>query len=234
MSNLLEVKNLEKKYGKKTILKGLSFQVEKGDILGVLGPNGSGKTTLIKCITGMIRNYKGEILLDGESIGNENRDDIAYLADESFFSRNMTTSFIAKHYNRLFTNFDMEIYKELLNFMHLEEDYRIDTMSKGMREKFSLALVLARKAKLYILDEPIAGVDPLARDQIIDSILANYNPEGAVLITTHQVKDLQNLFNKALFIRDGEKILHKSVDDLIEEYEDDLDSIYKSIYSKGV
>lgn len=234
MSNLLEVKKLTKVYGKNKILDEFSMTLGKGDILGILGPNGSGKTSLIKCIVGLIRNYKGNIYLNGEEIEAYTRNDIAYLPDEDFFDRNMTIDFASEHYSRLFNNFNQEKYEQLLNFMDLNRKYKIETMSKGMREKFYLSLVLSREAKLYILDEPISGVDPLARDKIIESILLNYNPDSSMIITTHQVKDLEKLFNKVLFIKDGKNHLQGDTENLREDYRNDIESIYKIFYKKEV
>ncbi|MBW4827674.1 MAG: ABC transporter ATP-binding protein [Clostridiaceae bacterium] len=232
MGNLVEIKKLSKNYFNKKALDNLDLNIEEGKVLGILGPNGSGKTTLIKILTGLLRQSKGEVLIDGHNVGVYTKSIVSYLPDRNFLYNWMTIEDAFKFYIDFYSDFDLKRGEELLDFMKLGKDMKITSLSKGMTEKLNLTLVLSRKAKLYILDEPIAGVDPVARDQILDAIIKNYDSNSSMIITTHLVRDMENLFDDVAFLKDGGIILKGNAEKLREEKGKSIDEIYKEIFSK--
>lgn len=230
MANILEIKDLTKKYGRKKALNNFSLEVEGGKVIGILGPNGSGKTTLIKLITGLIHQNSGSLLVDGEKVGVYTKEIVSYLPDRNFLYRWMNVKDAINFYNDFYENFDKDKAYRLLEFMELDKDMDIDDMSKGMKERLNLALVLSRKAKLFILDEPIAGVDPVARDKILDAIINNYTDDATLLITTHLVKDMESIFDDVIFLKDGEIALMGNAEDLRNERKMQIDDLYKEIF----
>ncbi|MBP2025609.1 ABC transporter ATP-binding protein [Peptoniphilus stercorisuis] len=231
MANILEINNLTKKYGKKLALNDFSLEAESGKVIGILGPNGSGKTTLIKILTGLIHETSGSVLIDGEKPGAYTKSIISYLPDRNFLYKWMSVKDAINFYNDFFIDFNEKKAYELLEFMNLDKNMAIEDMSKGMKEKLNLSLVLSREAKLYILDEPIAGVDPIARDQILDAIINNYRKESTVLITTHLVKDMESIFDEVIFLSEGQILLSGNADDLRDERKMQIDDLYKDILS---
>lgn len=191
MSELLKITNVTKKYHHFKALNNVSMTLESGKIIGLLGPNGSGKTTLIKIINGLLKDYEGEVLVDGKNVGIDSRKIISYLPDENYFQDWMYIKDVLSIFSDLYEDFDKENCLTLMNRFKLDKGMKIKEMSKGMKEKFQLSLVMSRKAKLYILDEPIAGVDPAAREVILDVILNNYEEDALVLISTHLISDLK-------------------------------------------
>lgn len=232
MNNIVEVKSLTKNYFNKKALNQLDLNIEKGKVVGILGPNGSGKTTLIKILTGLLRESKGEVTIDGYNVGVHTKSIISYLPDRNFLYNWMNIKDAGEFYSDFYSDFDNERFEELLEFMKLEKNMKITSLSKGMHEKLNLSLVLSRNAKLYILDEPIAGVDPVARDQILDAILTNYNEDSSMIITTHLVRDMENIFDDVIFLKDGEIILHGNAESLREEKGKQIDDLYKEIFSE--
>ena len=195
MSELLKITNVTKKYHHFKALNNVSMTLESGKIIGLLGPNGSGKTTLIKIINGLLKDYEGEVLVDGKNVGIDSRKIISYLPDENYFQDWMYIKDVLSIFSDLYEDFDKENCLTLMNRFKLDKGMKIKEMSKGMKEKFQLSLVMSRKAKLYILDEPIAGVDPAAREVILDVILNNYEEDALVLISTHLISDLETIFD---------------------------------------
>lgn len=230
VDNIVEIKNLTKSYGKKLAVNNLNLNIEKGKVVGILGPNGSGKTTLIKILVGLLRETKGEILINGEKPGVQTKSIVSYLPDRNFLYEWMKIQDAIDMYKDFYTDFDEKKCDDLLNFMKLERDMKVNNLSKGMKEKLNLTLVLSRKAKLYILDEPIAGVDPVARDQILDAIINNYEQNSSMIITTHLVRDMEKIFDEVAFISDGEIIIEGNAEKLREEKSMQIDDLYKEIF----
>lgn|SRR5699024_1412254 len=230
MNNIVEVKNLSKLYGRNRALNNLNLNIEKGKVIGILGPNGSGKTTLIKILTGILRQSKGDVKIDGKVPGVDTKSIVSYLPDRNFLYEWMSIEDSIDFYKDFFKDFDEKKAYQLLDFMNLDKNMKIKSLSKGMHEKINLTLVLSRKAKLYILDEPIAGVDPVARDQILDAIIKNYDKEGAMIIATHLVRDMESVFDDVAFLRDGTIELAGSAEKLREERSMQIDDLYKDIF----
>ena len=202
MSELLKIDNVTKKYGRFKALDNVTLTLQSGKIVGLLGPNGSGKTTLIKIINGLLKDYQGNILVDGNPIGVESRKIISYLPDENYFQDWMYIKDVLNIFSDLYQDFQKDNCLELMKRFNLEPNMKIKSLSKGMKEKFQLCLVMSRKAKLYILDEPIAGVDPAAREVILDVILNNYDEDALVLISTHLISDLETIFDEVVFLKE--------------------------------
>ena len=230
MSELLKITIVTKKYHHFKALNNVSMTLESGKIIGLLGPNGSGKTTLIKIINGLLKDYEGEVLVDGKNVGIDSRKIISYLPDENYFQDWMYIKDVLSIFSDLYEDFDKENCLTLMNRFKLDKGMKIKEMSKGMKEKFQLSLVMSRKAKLYILDEPIAGVDPAAREVILDVILNNYEEDALVLISTHLISDLETIFDDVVFLKDGEIVLHQSTEDLRLERKQSIDEAFREVF----
>jgi len=230
MKHIVELKNVTKKYVNKTALDHLSLNIEEGKVVGILGPNGSGKTTLIKILTGIMRQSSGDVLIDGHKIGVDTKAIVSYLPDRNFLYKWMKIEDASRLYKDFYIDFDEKKFAELLDFMKLEKNMKINTLSKGMHEKLNLSLVLSRNARLYILDEPIAGVDPVARDQILNAIINNFNENSTMLITTHLVRDMENILDDVVFLKDGTILLTGNAEELREEKGMQIDDIYKEVF----
>ncbi|MGO1367805.1 MAG: ABC transporter ATP-binding protein [Senegalia sp. (in: firmicutes)] len=230
MEQIVEMKNLTKNYMKKAALNNVNLNIEKGKIVGLLGPNGSGKTTMIKILMGILTESKGEVYISGKKPGIETKALVSYLPDRNFLYKWMKIKDSIDLFEDFYDDFDRKKAMELLNFMELSEDMKITKLSKGMQEKLNLTLVLSRKAKLYILDEPIAGVDPVAREKILDAIIDNYNEDSSMLITTHLVHDLERIFEEVAFLKDGEIVLNGNVESLRTEKNMSIDELYREVF----
>lgn len=230
MKNIIEINGLSKYYLRTKALNNLNLNIEKGKIVGILGPNGSGKTTLIKILTGILRQTKGKILIDGKNPGIYTKSIVSYLPDRNFLYKWMDIDEAIEFFKDFYTDFDEEKALELLDFMKLKKDMKLSSLSKGMMEKLNLLLVLSRNAKVYVLDEPIAGVDPIARDQILDAIIENYNEDSTMIITTHLVRDMENIFDDVVFLKDGAVELEGNAESLREERNMQIDELYKEIF----
>ncbi len=230
MANIVEIKDLNKLYHKKKALNNLTLNLESGKIYGMLGPNGSGKTSLIKILAGILRKSSGEVLIDGHKPDVYTKTIVAYLPDRSFLYKWMNIQDAINLFKDFYQDFDESKAYELLDFMKLERNMKTTELSKGMTEKLNLALVLSRQAKLYILDEPIAGVDPVARDQILDAIINNYRESSTMLITTHLVRDMENIFDDVVFLKEGVVALMGSAETLRAEKGMQIDELYKQIF----
>lgn len=232
MDNIVEIKGLTKIYNRKKALDAVNFNLERGKIYGMLGPNGSGKTSLIKILSGLLRKSDGSVMIDGHKVGVYTKSIVSYLPDRNFLYNWMSIQDAVELYKDFFEDFDEKKAYELLDFMKLERNMKTNELSKGMMEKLNLTLVLSRKAKLYILDEPIAGVDPVARDQILNAIIDNYDKSSTMLITTHLVRDMENIFDDVIFLKEGAIALMGNAEELRAEKQMQIDEIYKQIFGQ--
>lgn len=227
MSELIKIQDLNKKYGKKQVLKDVNLPLHGGQIVGLLGPNGSGKTTLIKVLNGLLKEYDGDVQIDQQAIGIHSKKIISYLPDEPYFENWMTTSDALNLFVDMYDDFDLNKALSLMERMDIEKKVKIKELSKGMKEKFQLILVMSRKAKIYILDEPLGGIDPAARELILDTILNNYAEDALVLLSTHLIADIEKIFDEVIFIKNGEIILHENSEDLRMKRQASINDIFK-------
>jgi len=211
---LLKCDGVCKSYGKNSILKDINLEIPKGKIIGLLGPNGSGKTTLIKIINGLLETNSGTVLVNDEKIGISSKKVISYLPERSYVNFNMSVKELINYFSDFYDNFDSKTAYKLLEKLNLNPNDKLNTMSKGMKEKVGLILVMSRKADLYILDEPIGGVDPATRDYILDTILTNFNDGASVIISTHLISDIEKILDEVIFIKDGSIYLTGNADEL--------------------
>ena len=230
MNVLFECKDLKKSYGKKQALKGITLQIESGQIIGLLGPNGSGKTTLIKIANGLLTPSDGEVTIDGKKIGIETKKIVSYLPERTYLNNRMKVKDMIKYFKDFYEDFEVERAYDMLSKLNINPEDKLKTMSKGTREKVQLILVMSRKAQVYFLDEPIGGVDPAARDYILNTIITNYNPEASVIISTHLISDIEKVLDDVVMIKDGELIMHKKVDDIREEYGKSVDEVFREVF----
>lgn len=230
MSELLKCENLTKKYGNLVALNNINLTIENGKIIGLLGPNGSGKTTLIKLINSLLQPNEGSITVCGHKPGVESKKVVAYLPDNTFLSNRMTVEEIIDMYSDFYSNFRVELAYSMLEKLGINKKVKLKTLSKGNKEKVCLILVMSRNASLYVLDEPIAGVDPATRDYIISTIINNYNPEASVIISTHLISDIEEVLDEVIFINAGNIVLQKSVDEIREENGMNVDSYFREVF----
>ncbi len=230
MSELLRCDCLTKCYGGLTALNAINLKIENGKIIGLLGPNGSGKTTLIKLINGLLKPTSGEVLIDGKEPGVETKKIVSYLPDNSFLNSWMTVRQIVSMFTDFYEDFRPKLAYEMIERLGINPNVRLKTLSKGNKEKVCLILVMSRNAKLYVLDEPIAGVDPATRDYVISTIINNYNPDASVLISTHLISDIEQVLDEIIFINRGEIILQKTVDEVREENGKSVDELFREVF----
>ena len=230
MSEILCCQNLSKTYGNTSALSSVNLTLDSGKIVGILGPNGSGKTTLIKLISGLLTPTSGSILINGNTPGVKSKSEVAYLPDNIYLNTWMTVKQIVKYFADFYADFREELAFEMLARLGISPDMRLKTLSKGNKEKVCLILVMSRAAKLYVLDEPIAGVDPAARDYVISTIIQNYNPEATVLISTHLISDIAEILDEVIFLRQGQIVLHKTVDAIREENDSSVDELFREVF----
>lgn len=230
MNEILKCTGLSKRYGSVQALNRVDLTVERGKIIGVLGPNGSGKTTLIKLINGLLTPTEGSILVGGEAPGVETKKIVSYLPDNSFLPSWMTAEQIIELFCDFYEDFRPELAYEMLDRLGVSKTTRLKNLSKGNKEKVCLILVMSRNAQLYVLDEPIAAVDPATRDYVISTIINNYNPEASVLISTHIIADIEPVLDEAIFINRGEIVLHKTVDEIREERGMSVDALFREVF----
>ena len=230
MTALLECKNLSKVYINKQALNTINLSIERGRIVGLLGPNGSGKTTLIKIINGLLQPTTGEVLINGISPGAESKRIVAYLPDKTYLNEWMTIKDLLQFFADFYDNFNMEKAKAMLKDLNIEETVKLKTLSKGNKEKVQLILVMAREAELYLLDEPIGGVDPAARDYILKTILTNYNSNASILLSTHLIQDVEQIFDDIIFLNQGNIVLAEPVDKVREERGKSIDALFREVF----
>lgn len=230
MSELLHCKNLTKKYGNVLALDDVNITLESGKIVGLLGPNGSGKTTLIKILNGLLTPTEGRVLIDGEIPGTETKKIVAYLPDNVYLNTWMTVKQIVDYFKDFYADFREELAYQMLERLDIAPDRKLKSLSKGNKEKVCLILTMSRNAKLYVLDEPIAGVDPAARDYVISTIINNYNPDATVLISTHLIADIEQVLDEVVFIQNGKVLLQKTVDAIREENGKSVDELFREVF----
>ena len=230
MRPILECQRLTKKYGSFFALSELTLSLYRGQIVGLLGPNGSGKTTLIKLANGLLNPTDGHIMINGLAPGTESKKIVSYLPDRSFFSEHMKVKEIISYYTDFYDNFSTDRASKMLDTLEIDINSRFSALSKGTKEKVQLVLVMSRDADLYILDEPIGGVDPAARDYILQTILTNYNENATVLISTHLISDIENVLDRVIFLRNGQLALNETVDDIRLKYGKSVDALFREVF----
>ncbi|MCR5409543.1 MAG: ABC transporter ATP-binding protein [Lachnospiraceae bacterium] len=230
MSSLLSVRNLTKKYNFFPALSNISFDLESGRIVGLLGPNGSGKTTLIKTICGLLQPDEGGVLVMGNPVGVESKKVISYLPDSTYLGTGMTVREVINYFKDFYSDFDEARAYDMLAKLGINASTRLKTMSKGTKEKVQLILVMSRRARLYILDEPIAGVDPAARDYILNTIISNYDRESSILISTHLISDVENILDDVIFLKEGNIVRFSSVDEIRGVEGKSIDGLFREVF----
>ena len=229
-SPILECKNLVKKFSKKDALKGIDLKINRGRIVGLLGPNGSGKSTLIKLANALLTPTSGEILIDGKKPGIESKEIVSYLPERTYLNDWMKVSDIINFFSDFYENFNKNKAYDMLQKLNINPNDKLKTMSKGTKEKVQLILVMSREAKLYLLDEPIAGVDPAARDYILNTIISNYSEDATIIICTHLISDIERILDDVVFISYGEIHLSKSVDEIRENEGKSVDALFREVF----
>ena len=231
MAPILECKNLTKTYkGDKKALNQVNISLERGRIIGLLGPNGSGKTTLLKLAAGLLTPTDGEILIDGKNPGPATKAIVSYLPDRTYFNDFNKVSDLIHFFEDFYTDFQPEKAYHLLRDLGIQPTDRLKAMSKGTKEKMELILTMSRDASLYLLDEPIGGVDPAARDYILNTIISNYNPDAAVIISTHLIQDVEQVLDDVIFIKNGDLVLYDSASHLRETEGTTIDSLFREVF----
>ena len=225
--NILEVKNIDKSFDGKKIIDNVSFSIKPGKIVGLLGKNGSGKTTIIKMINDLLTIDKGEILINGEKISDKTKALVSFLPERTYLDSSQTVAEVFKFFQEFYSDFDRKKAEALLKDLELDINSKLAKMSKGMKEKIQLVLVMSRKAKLYILDEPLGGVDPITRDHIMKTILSNFGEDSSLLITTHLIADVEKILDEVIFIDKGKIVLNEDADTLRTKEKQSIDEIFR-------
>ena len=232
MNGLVEIVGLTKAYDANHIaVNNINLTLPKGKIIGLLGPNGSGKTTLIKMMNGLLVPDQGSIKIGGSPVGLETKAHVVYLPDRTYLAGNQTIENILNYFGDFYEDFSRESALGMLGNLNIDPSSRMRTLSKGTKEKVQLILVMSRKADLYVLDEPIAGVDPAARDYILKTIINNYNPEATVLISTHLISDIEQVLDEVIFMRYGYLVLYTSVDNIREQHGKSVDAYFREVFA---
>ncbi len=230
MKTILECKDLTKRYGKKTALNHINLTLKSGRIIGLLGPNGSGKTTMIKLINGLLTPTAGQVLIDGMAPGVKTKSIVSYLPERTYLDESMRITEAIEYFEDFYRDFDRKRALQMLKKVHLEPSARIKTLSKGNKEKVQLILVMSRRAKLYCLDEPIAGVDPAARDYILSTIIGNYEPDATILLSTHLITDVENILDEVVFIKDGHITMQEEVETIRCKEGKSVDDLFREVF----
>lgn len=226
---MIEIKNLSLKYGGREVLKDLNLNIDSGKIIGLVGENGTGKSTLMRVLTGLEKNYKGEVLIDGNKPGGKTNALISYQPDHLPFDDYMTVIDIGNIYERFYDDFDAENYYKMIDSFSIKRNLKIKECSKGMKDKVQIAATLARKAQVYLLDEPMTGIDPKARYEMLNTIIENFSPESTLLISTHLITEIEKILDEVIMISDGKVLAHKSVDEIREENGLSLEEYFREV-----
>lgn len=230
MQNLIECHDLVKSFPGCQALRGINLQIPSGRIVGLLGPNGSGKSTLLKLCNGLLVPDSGQLLICGMVPGVETKKVVSYLPERTYLSDWMSVRQMIRFFEDFYEDFEAARAYDMLSRLNINPSQRIKTMSKGTREKVQLILVMSRRAQLYLLDEPIGGVDPAARDFILNTIIGNYNPEGSVLISTHLIADVEQVLDDVIFINNGTIVLCDSVDNIRAQQDKSVDMLFREVF----
>ena len=231
MKELVSITNLTKMYGRNPALRGVNLSIPRGRIIGLLGPNGSGKSTLIKLMCGLLQPTAGSVLIDGFAPGVETKKRISYLPERTYLTSSRRISDLLDYFNDFYDNFDPKRALSMLDSLLIDKNAAMKSLSKGTKEKVQLVLVMSRDADLYILDEPIAGVDPAARDYILKTIISNYNENASILLSTHLISDIEAVLDDVIFIRDGQLLLYSSVEDIRSNYGKSIDGYFREVFA---
>lgn len=231
---LVECCHLTKSYDHKIILNDINLTIPRGKIIGLLGQNGAGKSTLIKILNDLVTPTSGEVLIDGQPIGIHSKKIISYLPERTYLNKAMTVQESLKFFSEFYTNFNTEKAKSLIHNLNLDLTTKIAKMSKGMQEKLQLILVMSREAELYILDEPLGGIDPATRDYILDTILSNFHEGASVLISTHLISDIEHILDEVIFIQNGRIILTEESDRLRNKYHFSIDEVFRQTFKANI
>lgn len=231
MNELVTINSLSKSYGRTTALAPMTLTIPRGRIIGLLGPNGSGKTTLIKLMNGLLVPTSGQILIDGFAPGVETKKRISYLPERTYLTSSRKVSDLLEYFNDFYDDFNPKRAMDMLGTLGIDSNASMKSLSKGTKEKVQLIFVMSREADLYILDEPIAGVDPAARDFILRTIIEEYNENATILLSTHLISDIENILDDVIFIRDGQLILHTSVEELRTVHGKSVDSYFREVFA---
>lgn len=227
---VLEIKNVHKKYLSHSVLEGVGFSIPRGKIVGLLGPNGCGKTTILKLISGLLQLDEGELRINGICPGQQTKSMISYLPERSYLNDWMKISDILNLFSDFYTDFDRERAEQMLTDLKISKEEKLKTMSKGTKEKVQLILVMSRRASLYLLDEPIGGVDPATREYILHTILKNFDENSSILITTHLIQDVETIFDQVLFLNQGKIVIDGEVDEIREKYGKSIDGLFREVF----
>lgn len=227
---ILNCSSLTKLYGASRGLDNFTVTLPRGRVIGLLGPNGSGKTTLIKCIAGLLTPTSGTLLVDGKPIGQETKSIVSYLPERTYFEPHMRVDDTIRYFCDFYSDFDEARAREMLKKLGIDTDKKMKELSKGTREKVQLVLVMSRRAALYLLDEPIGGVDPATRDYILGTIISNYSPESTVIISTHLISDVENILDEFIFISDGKLVLYNNADNVRNELGRSVDELFREVF----
>ncbi len=228
---LIKCEGLVKKYGNMTALSDFSIEIPAGRIIGILGPNGSGKTTFIKSLSGVLTPEAGTIRIDGKEVGTESKKIVSYLPERPYFSSAVRVKETLDFFEGFYEDFERKTALHMLSTLQIDLKSKIGSLSKGTREKLQLVLVMSRRAKVYLLDEPMGGVDPAARDFILKTILTNYSEDASVLISTHLISDVEKVLDEVVFIKHGKLALHKPVDDIRMEEKKSVDMLFREVFA---
>ena len=231
MSDIVQISGLNKSYGYKQIIKDMNLNLEGGKIIGLLGPNGSGKSTLIKILGGVLKPDSGNVTIDGKQIGIDTKRIVSYLPERTYLSPSMKVREAISMFADFYEDFRTERAEEMLNRLNINLNDTIKSLSKGTREKVQLVLVMSRDALLYLLDEPMGGVDPAAREYILKTILSNYNENACVIISTHLISDVEKVLDQVLFIQNGNVILNSTVDEIRDEKKESVDALFREVFT---
>ena len=227
---LLEFKNVNKSYGEKKVLKDINIKIPKGKIIGLLGKNGTGKSTLLKLINDLLVPTSGEVLVKGEKVGVNSKKIISYLPERTYLDKSMSVDEVLVFFEDFYEDFDSRKARKLLKDLDLDTKLKLSMMSKGMQEKVQLVLVMSRRAELYILDEPLGGVDPATRDYILDTILTNFDEGASVIISTHLISDIEKILDEVIFIDKGKIILQSDSDELRKKEKGSIDELFRRMF----